>query len=328
MDPTSMNGSFDHPQRVALHAVAEAARLCVAVRRAVPQQLEKLDRSPVTVADFGSQALVCRILRREFPRDPIVAEEDSRELQQPEHGEIQAQVVEHVRASVPAATLAEICSWIDAGASRDYSQRFWTLDPIDGTKGFLRNEQYAVSLALIVEGRVALAALACPNLQLAGSDLVGYVFSARRGQGAWCVPLGDLAAAPRAIRVSTTGDSHEARLCESVEAAHSAHDESALVARRLGIAAPSVRMDSQAKYAAVAAGEAEIYLRLPTRADYCEKIWDHAAGVLVVEEAGGKVTDTLGRPLDFAQGSELSSNRGVIATNGALHPRVLAALAP
>ena len=45
-----------------------------------------------------------------------------------------------------------------------YRERFWTLDPIDGTKGFLRGEQYAVALALIVGGEVVVAALACPNL--------------------------------------------------------------------------------------------------------------------------------------------------------------------
>ena len=75
-----------------------------------------------------------------------------------------------------------------------------------------------------------------------------------------------------------------------------------------------MRLDSQAKYAVVARGEAEAYLRLPTRADYREKIWDHAAGVLIVEEAGGTVTDITGRPLEFTHGRDLAANRGVIVT--------------
>ena len=62
---------------------------------------------------------------------------------------------------------------------------------------------------------------------------------------------------------------------------------------------------------------------MPTRADYREKIWDHAAGALIVEEAGGTVTDITGRPLEFHHGRELSANRGVIATNGRLHKRVI-----
>ena len=85
-------------------------------------------------------------------------------------------------------------------------------------------------------------------------------------------------------------------------------------------------MDSQAKYAVVARGEADIYLRLPTRADYHEKIWDHAAGALIVAEAGGVVSDIHGRPLEFHHGRELAVNRGVIVTNGRLHQRVLDAV--
>ena len=96
--------------------------------------------------------------------------------------------------------------------------------------------------------------------------------------------------------------------------------------QRLGIAVDPVRLDSQAKYAVVAQGQAEIYLRLPTRKDYQEKIWDHAAGSIVVEEAGGRVTDVLGKPLDFSQGRTLANNRGVVASNAAVHDRFLQTL--
>jgi 3'-phosphoadenosine 5'-phosphosulfate (PAPS) 3'-phosphatase len=91
----------------------------------------------------------------------------------------------------------------------------------------------------------------------------------------------------------------------------------------LGIVAAPLRMDSQAKYAVVARGQADLYLRLPTRADYREKIWDHAAGALIVSEAGGIVTDVTGRPLEFNHGHELAVNQGVIVTNGRLHQRVI-----
>jgi 3'(2'), 5'-bisphosphate nucleotidase len=85
-------------------------------------------------------------------------------------------------------------------------------------------------------------------------------------------------------------------------------------------------MDSQCKYAAVAQGDASVYLRLPTSSDYTEKIWDHAAGCLVVTEAGGCVSDVAGRPLDFSRGRTLSANRGVVATNGRLQSAVLDAV--
>ena len=155
------------------------------------------------------------------------------------------------------------------------------------------------------------------------------IFTAVRGQGAAGLAM-DLEHSedPQqfAVRVNDEEKPERIRFCESVESGHSAHGDSAAIAERLGIVAPPVRMDSQAKYGVVARGEAEIYLRMPTRADYHEKIWDHAAGALIVEEAGGTVTDVTGRPLEFHHGRELAANRGVIVTNGRLHARVLEAL--
>ena len=65
---------------------------------------------------------------------------------------------------------------------------------------------------------------------------------------------------------------------------------------------------------------------LPTRADYREKIWDHAAGKFVVEQAGGVVTDVTGAPLDFSHGAKLQTNRGVVATDGRFHAQVIEAV--
>ena len=118
----------------------------------------------------------------------------------------------------------------------------------------------------------------------------------------------------------------EARLCESVESGHSSHSRSAQIAESLGITTDPVSLDSQAKYAVVARGEADIYLRLPTRKAYQEKIWDHAGGALVVQEAGGTVSDVNGKPLDFTQGYELTQNRGVVVSNGPLHDAVIKAV--
>jgi 3'(2'), 5'-bisphosphate nucleotidase len=118
----------------------------------------------------------------------------------------------------------------------------------------------------------------------------------------------------------------DARFCESVESGHSDQGQSAAIAARLGITAEPYRIDSQCKYAAVARGDASIYLRLPTRADYREKIWDHAAGMFVVECAGGRVTDVTGAPLDFRHGRRLEHNRGIVATSGRFHDEVVAAV--
>ena len=76
----------------------------------------------------------------------------------------------------------------------------------------------------------------------------------------------------------------------------------------------------------VARGDASIYLRLPVKADYVEKVWDHAAGMRIVTEAGGRVSDVDGQPLDFSRGRRLEGNRGVIVTNDSLHDSVLEAV--
>ncbi len=324
------NRRYEREQQVAVAAVREAARLCRAVAAEIsPEVLAKQDRSPVTVADFGSQALVARTLAEAFPDDPIIGEEDSSELRQPESAAILDQVLRHVREirsadgreSVDADT---VCRWIDRGGTTEYRDRFWTVDPIDGTKGFLRKEQYAVALALVVEGKVVVGALACPGLNA--------VFHAVTGEGAFVAPLdegpgGVANTAATRIHIGDRDDPSAARFCESVESGHSAHGDAASIAERLGITLPPLRMDSQAKYAVVARGDADIYLRLPTRADYREKIWDHAAGALIVAEAGGSVTDIHGRPLELHHGRELTANRGVVVTNGRLHDSVIAAIA-
>lgn len=303
---------MERERQAAVAAVREAVRLCEGVRER--EAMTKQDRSPVTVADFGSQALVCRALAESFPADPIIGEEDAAELRD---SELLPRVVDHVARAVPGADARAVCDWIDRGGARDYAPRFWTLDPIDGTKGFLRGEHYAVALALVIDGEPVVGALGCPGF--------GAVFSAVRGAGAIAEPL-DASAAARPIRASATADAVAARFCESVESGHAAHGDHERVAELLGLRGAPVRMDSQAKYAAVARGDAEIYLRLPTRADYQEKIWDHAAGVAVLREAGGRVTDVTGAELDFRRGRTLAGNRGIVATNGPLHDRVVAAV--
>lgn len=319
--------SYSTEQEVAIKAVREAASLCQAVQAQITSSvLEKKDKSPVTVADFGSQALVCRAIREAFPGDPIIAEEDSAALKTEEHAALLEKVVAHVgklREGVDADT---VCTWIDHGGAQDYSERFWTLDPIDGTKGFLRGEQYAIALALIVDGVIEVAALGCPNLSVAaGAEETGVIYAAIRGQGTVMYRM-DGAGEPVSVSVSDTTDTSLARFCESVESGHTSHSDSANVAEKLGITADSVRLDSQAKYAVVARGEADIYLRLPTRPGYVEKIWDHAAGVLVMTEAGGKASDIYGKPLEFNHGWGLQNNKGVIVTNGHLHDAVIEAL--
>jgi 3'(2'), 5'-bisphosphate nucleotidase len=322
--------SLERELEVGIAAVRQAAQACRAVQRSItPDVLDKKDKSPVTVADFASQAIVCKALAEAFPQDAVIAEEDAAALSEPGNATFLDRILSEVQQTGIAATRDDMARWIDHGRHEAKPRRFWTLDPIDGTKGFLRKEQYAIALALIVDGRIEVGVLGCPNLSSrdAWDKQSGVIFTAIRGRGAQARPLDDLKGAAQTVRCSSTRNGAMARLCESVESGHSAHGESAQIAAKLGITNDPVRLDSQAKYAVVARGEADIYLRMPTKADYREKIWDHAAGVLVTEEAGGRVTDIHGQPLDFTRGASLTENQGVIVTNGGLHDAVLAAVA-
>lgn len=306
---------------IAQEAVARAAKICHLVQhRIAGDAITKDDRSPVTVADYAAQAIVSLTLSGGAPQIPLVGEEDAAELRSGAHEAYRASVVGLVQRVFPKATDAEVMTAIDRGVyGGGPAGRHWVLDPIDGTKGFLRGGQYAVALGLVEEGEVVVGVLGCPNM-----DPGGCIFHAVSGEGAWSIPMEG--GANTRIGVDPVDDPHHARFCESYESAHSAHDWSAAIAQRLGVTAAPYRIDSQCKYAAVARGDAAIYLRLPTQKGYVEKIWDHAAGCLIVSEAGGRVTDISGAPLDFARGRLLDRNRGVIATNGRLHDRVLAAV--
>ena len=136
-----------------IQAVRAAARVCRSVqqRLATAEALEKKDKSPVTVADFASQAIVCERLLRALPEDAVVGEEGSEELRQPEQAALLEAVVREV-GSETAGDSAQILEWIDRGGADARGDRYWTLDPIDGTKGFLRGEQYAVALGPDREG--------------------------------------------------------------------------------------------------------------------------------------------------------------------------------
>jgi len=315
---------------IAVTAVKAASRLCeqVADRAGGPGTVAKDDRSPVTVADFGSQAAVIYQLREAFPDIPVVGEEDATALRKAENSEIRDRVVSHACEILPQLTESEVLDAIDYGTHEGGPRgTFWTLDPIDGTKGFLRGDQYAVALGLITDGQVVFGVLGCPRLARAGSqDTAGKGTLLVTGDGGGAMESDLETGDSAAVGVTSIQDPSEASFCESVESAHSAHSVSAKIADALGVTAEPYRIDSQCKYAAIARGDASIYLRMPTRADYEEKIWDHAAGAVIVERAGGKVSDIHGKPLDFSLGRTLRNNKGVVATNGLLHDQVIAAI--
>lgn len=323
-----------HPEnaevKFALNAVRRASQLVSQIQAELASTaITKDDRSPVTIADFASQALVGHFLEHSFPDDALVAEEDSSILRSPSGDPLIAQALEFVGRFTTHADAESIMRWIDHRRV-DSARRFWTLDPIDGTKGFLRGEQYAVALALVVDGQVQLGVLGCPNLAESyrpDPEGPGSLVVAVRGQGTWSASLSQGDDFVR-LQVSDRSDPSQARILRSVEAGHTNVDQIDTFALHLGVQVSPVRMDSQAKYAVLAAGKGDLILRLlsPAKLDYKERIWDQAAGSLVLEEAGGRITDLDGKTLDFTRGRTLSCNRGVLASNGRLHSPALSAL--
>ena len=304
---------------VALQAVTSASIICRQIQSQLVSEdsITKKDKSPVTIADYASQALICRILQEQFPDIPVVGEEDAGSLQNQENKAL----LDKIKTFLKGWDEQQIIDAIEVG-NGEPADLFWTLDPIDGTKGFLRGEQYAVALALIEKGEIILGVLGCPNLDF-DKENPGTLLYATRGNGA--VACSFSMDKSKSLTVSKQKNNDKVRFLESVERGHANHSGQAKIIDAFGERKASVRVDSQVKYAVLAMGQAEVYLRLPKpdMPDYREKIWDHAAGVIIVEEAGGMVTDISGAELDFGQGKKLNKNRGIIGTNGQFHDMVL-----
>jgi 3'(2'), 5'-bisphosphate nucleotidase len=323
--------NLENPEiQFAVETVRRAALLARQIRQEIEvEALAKEDYSPVTIGDFACQALVGSLIEEKFPADALVAEEESTALSTPEQAAVLDMVTEFTRREIPGADADKVKAWIDRGTMSP-GNRFWTLDPIDGTKGFLRGDQYATAFALIIDGELQIGALGCPNLgdpRGATAGTQGTLLVAARGQGTWATSLAQPGKYEKLV-VSDRSATPETRMLRSFEAGHTNTGQIGEVIDRLAIVAEPVRMDSQAKYCVLAAGGGDLLVRLLSarRPDYREKIWDQAAGAIVVEEAGGRITDLHGHRLDFSAGRTLANNRGVLASNGLLHPAALDAL--
>ncbi|XWS11083.1 hypothetical protein CRYUN_Cryun38cG0053400 [Craigia yunnanensis] len=360
---------------LAVRIVHMACSLCQKVQQrlvstASEQVLAKDDESPVTIADWSVQATVSWLFSEflEGQNVSIVAEEDVQSLSKSDAANLLAAVVNTVNECLAEAPKYGLqCPKKALGTSKileaisrcnstgGSSGRHWVLDPVDGTLGFVRGDQYAVALALIEEGKLVLGVLGCPNYPMK-KELLNYnhhphqtmpkspppsdiwekgcVMYAMRGSGqAWMQPLiyGDTKFewpnSARLIQVSPVDDPSLATFCEPVEKANSNHLFTAGLANSMGLKKQPMRVHSMVKYAAIARGDAEIFIKF-ARSGYKEKIWDHAAGVVIVEEAGGVVTDAGGRLLDFCKGLYLEGlDRVTIACSGpTLHDKIIGAV--
>lgn len=347
---------FEKELLVATQAVRKASLLTKRIQAQVIANREsstiiKSDNSPVTVGDYAAQTIIINAIKANFPEDKVLGEESASGLEdsfvQKILDEIKANDVifneeystdfKFTSDEFPLKTLTDVRTVINHG---DYTGgrtgRFWCLDPIDGTKGFLRGDQFAVCLGLIIDGFTQVGVLGCPNLSLQnygstdkpGFEKFGYIFRAVRGSGAFYSPSYlDVQTNNQweRLNVRKLNDTKEMISLEGVEQAHSSHDEQSIIKQKLNIT-KSLHLDSQVKYCLLALGLGDVYLRLPIKLSFQEKIYDHAAGNVIVHEAGGIHTDSMQNvQLDFGNGLTLST-KGVIASSGPkkLHDLVIA----
>jgi len=316
-------------RRVAVGAVERACKVAREVQAALVSEetITKKDQSPVTVGDYSVQALIIYELSSAFPDYPFVAEEDSKTLA--ENTDVKKSVLRFVQKQFPEINESTLLETIAKGGEGVRSgppsaKRWWTLDPIDGTLGFLRRDQYAIALALMEDNKPILGLLGCPSLAVSKDDKEqGCILVALKGEGAYIRSLDS--DSETKICVSSQSDPKLAVFTESYVSRGFAHELNRGVAERLQAKADPLRIDSQCKYAMVARGDSDVYLRLSSL-DYKEYIWDHAAGAFIVQEAGGDVVDFHGKPLDYSQGTRLTNNVGIVCTNKKLLAPVVDAL--
>ena len=207
----------------------------------------KSDDSPLTAADIASHKLLCAGLARLSPKLPILSEENAEKIESDKR-----------------------LGW----------QRYWLIDPLDGTKEFIkRNGEFTINIALIEDG--------CPVLGIVHVPVTGMSYI---GVAGWGAESCDRNGQRRNLQVAGPVSAHPVRIVGS--RSHGG-EELERFAARLG-EHRFLAVGSALKFCQVASGEADVYPRLkPT----CE--WDTAAGQAVLEAAGGQVIELDGRPLRY-----------------------------
>ncbi|XP_022716001.1 putative PAP-specific phosphatase, mitochondrial isoform X1 [Durio zibethinus] len=351
----------------AAEVVVRACRLCVDVQRSLFSDegriIEKNDQTPVTVADFGVQALVSLELSKLFPSIPLVAEEDSGFLRSNNLVDpVVSAISDKTSFDEESLSHADVLEAIDRGGKNYFGfgtkpATYWILDPIDGTRGFVKGSQalYVVGLSLVVEGEIMLGVMGCPNWVVDTSyksttDVQGYknsspglgiIMVAHVGCGTWTKRLKDILDSSTKISSDWTRCLVDgcclvpkARFCIPESQTWESLPLSILYEARTDdddIGDKEIRLlptccGSLCKYLMVASGRASVFI-LRARSQTVIKAWDHAVGVICVHEAGGKVTDWKGSELDLA--ADQAERRiiypagGVLVTNGNIHNQIL-----
>ncbi|KAJ5617580.1 hypothetical protein N7537_002694 [Penicillium hordei] len=331
-------------------AVQRAAILTKELLSAVDKgALDKSDSSPVTIADFAAQASIIAAIHNVFPDDDIVGEEDATALRSnPDLLARTWDLATSIHLNDPESeallhtpsTTSELLDLIDLGAKGACTptSRTWTLDPVDGTATFIRGEQYAVCLSLVENGVQKVGVLGCPNLLESGPvaeqrvdrDGLGHMISAVVGQGATIRPIGLGALLPaRPLEIVPQVGASDVRFIDTRAAKTQDLEAHARVAADLGCPWPNPvdLWSAQMRYVAIAVqGGCNAFVKVPLSPEYRSKIWDHAGGMLIVQELGCLVTDLEGKPVDCSLGRTLAGCHGMVVGPASVHGRILEAV--
>ncbi len=188
--------------------------------------------------------------------------------------------------------------------------RVWMIDPLDGTNGFIDgNGDFAVQIGLVENGVCVLGVVYQP--------LTGVLYRAVRGGGAW---VERPEAEPEQARVSNRIDLSTMRLAASRSHRSPRMDR---VVQRFGVKQEVRRGSVGIKVGLIVEQQCDLYVHLSSRT----KQWDTCAPEIILQEAGGKLTDLFGRPLGY-NSPDVQNRNGIVASNGVAHQEIIDALEP
>jgi 3'(2'), 5'-bisphosphate nucleotidase len=315
--PDVRTSRFSKETTVTVDLARKAAEAAERVRRSGIRSSRKDDGTPVTQADIVSQAIILAGLRDHFPDDRIEAEETLSSDRRDALRTSACDLLRELGLERACGDLERLVNYRGNPAGR----RAWMIDPIDGTKGFERGLSYAIAIGLYFEGRPGFGCLAAPRFPggdgSGGRTVIAY---AGRGEGAYWLEGGEVRGRP--VHVSDIGDLSRLRMVGS--RAHDLDDICGTLVSKAGIR-QLIRMDGQGKYLMLASGRADLYVRSADPDYGIAFTWDHCAGQIILEEAGGRVTDWDGKPIDYAPppGRPITNLEGLVAGNGKCHEEIL-----
>ncbi|MHA1456022.1 MAG: inositol monophosphatase family protein [Promethearchaeota archaeon] len=194
-----------------------------------------------------------------------------------------------------------------------YSKRQWTVDPIDGTKGYQKGLSYAIGIGFMINSDPKICTIAVPNYK----KFAKAIFIAEKDNGSkFAINISEF----KPINVSPQTLLKQAKMCHSLH-----YDEPWVMdfATRAEIT-NFVQIDSMAKFCMIANGTADLYIK-PMNKNR-SFTWDFLPGILLVQEAGGIVTDLRGNSIELHNDKCVVSAPGLIASNSIIHDDIIAKL--